>query len=105
MLIDFEKAFDSISWKFMCKVLNHFNFSNELIKWIKIFNTEITGTVLQVGFLSEIFPIKRGCKQGDPIAPYIFILCAQILCEIILPNKMNGIKIGSEEFKILQFCR
>ena len=32
MLINFEKAFDSISWKFIYKVLNHFNFSNEFIK-------------------------------------------------------------------------
>ena len=105
MLIDFEKAFDSISWKFMYKVLNHYNFSSEFIKWIIIFNTEITATVLQVGFLSDFFPIKRGCKQGDPIAPYLFIICAQILCEMILTNKnIKGIKIGSDEFKISQFA-
>ena len=104
MLIDFEKAFDLISWKFMYKVLNHFNYSNEFIKWITMFNTEITGTVLQVGFLSEFFPIKRGCKQGHQLAPYLFILCAQI-CEMILTNKsINGIKIRSEEFKISQFA-
>ena len=59
MLIDFEKAFDLISWKFMYKVLNHFNFSNEFIKWITMFNTEITGTVLQVGFLSEFSQLKE----------------------------------------------
>ena len=105
MLIDFEKAFDSISWKFMYEVLNHYNFSSEFIKWINIFNTEITATVLQVGFLSDFFPIKRGCKQGDPIAPYLFIICAQILCEMILTNKnIKGIKIGSDEFKISQFA-
>ena len=105
MLIDFEKAFDSISWKFLYKVLNHYNFSSEFIKWINIFNTEITATVLQVGFLSDFFPIKRGCKQGDPIAPYLFIICAQILCEMILTNKnIKGIKIGSDEFKISQFA-
>ena len=69
MLIDFEKAFDSVSWKFMYKVLNHFNFSSEFIKWITMFNTEIMGTVLQVGFFVRVFPIKRGCKQVDPIAP------------------------------------
>ena len=70
-----------------------------------MFNTEIMGTLLQVEILSEFFPIKRGCKQGDPINPYLFILCVQILCEMILTNKsINGIKIGSEDFKISQFA-
>ena len=56
-----------------------------------------------MGVLSDFFPIKRGCKQGDPIAPYLFIICAQVLCEMILTNKnINGIKIGSDEFKISQ---
>ena len=105
MLIDFEKAFDSISWKFMYTVLEAFNFDQKFIKWIKLFNTEITASILQVGVLSDFFPIKRGCKQGDPIAPYLFILCSQILCEMILKDKdIKGIHVGSEEFKISQFA-
>jgi hypothetical protein len=35
-LIDFEKAFDSISWKFMYKTLKFFNFGPELIRWINV---------------------------------------------------------------------
>ena len=80
MFIDFEKAFDSVSWKFMYKVLRYYNFSEEFIKWITLFNNKITASILQVGVLSEFFPIERGCKQGDPIAPYLFLLCAQVLC-------------------------
>ena len=83
MFIDFEKAFDSVSWKFMYKVLRHFNFSEEFVNWITLFNNKITASVLQVGVLSEFFPIERGCKQGDPISPYLFLLCAQVLYEMI----------------------
>ena len=36
MFIDFEKAFDSVSWKFMYKVLRYYNFSEEFVKWITI---------------------------------------------------------------------
>ena len=36
MLIDFEKAFDSISWSFMFNVLEKFGFSQGFIEWIKI---------------------------------------------------------------------
>ena len=34
LLIDFEKAFDSFSWKFMYKVLEFFTFGPDLIKWV-----------------------------------------------------------------------
>ena len=105
MFIDFEKAFDSVSWKFMYKVLRHFNFSEEFVNWITLFNNKITASVLQVGVLSEFFPIERGCKQGDPISPYLFLLCAQVLYEMIQGNTMvKGIKIGQEEIKISQFA-
>ena len=40
MLIDFEKAFDSISWHFLYDVLDFFGFSNKFIKWIKLFNND-----------------------------------------------------------------
>ena len=64
LLIDFEKAFDSLSWKFLYKVLNFFEYNNNLIKWIKIFNTDIVAYVIQCGFLSELeigCPVDRSC--------------------------------------------
>ena len=100
MFIDFEKAFDSVSWKFMYKILQYYNFSEEFIKWITLFNNKITASILQVGVLSEFFPIERGCKQGDPIAPYLFLLCAQVLYEMIQSNTMiKGIKLVKKKLK------
>ena len=91
----------------MVTVLKHYNFSAEFIKWINIFNFDISAAVLQMGFLSDFCPIKRGCKQGDPIPTYLFIICAQVhvLCQMISTNKnINSIKIGSDIFKISPFA-
>ena len=79
MLIDFEKAFDSISWKFMYNVLKFLGFGTSLIKWIRLFNNNIQASVIQCGILSKFFNIKRGCRQGDPCSPFLFILSCQIL--------------------------
>ena len=105
MLIDFEKAFDSISWKFLYKCLEKFNFGEDFIKWIKILNTNIKASVMQMGILSQFFYILRGCRQGDPIAPYLFILCANVLLYLIYSNKnIKGIIIDGTEFKLNQFA-
>ena len=55
--------------------------------------------------MSEFFNLKRGCRQGDPISPYIFILCAEILGQMIRKDKtIKGIKINGEEFKLSQYA-
>ena len=48
MLIDFEKAFDSISWSFMFNVLEKLGFGQGFIEWIKILNKNITASVIHL---------------------------------------------------------
>ena len=36
LLIDFEKAFDSLSWNFLHKALEHLNFGDSIRKWVKV---------------------------------------------------------------------
>ena len=105
MLIDFEKAFDSISWQFLYKVLKLLGFGHSFIQWMKLLNTKIISAVLQFGVLSESFNISRGCKQGDPIAPYLFIICGEILTILICNNKyIHGITVDNTEYILTQFA-
>ena len=105
LLIDFEKAFDSLSWSFMQKVLSSFNFGPSIIQWISTFYKHTQVAVNQGGNLSSFFNTERGCKQGDPISPYIFILCAEILALKIKQNeKIKGIKINNNDFILTQYA-
>ena len=105
MLIDFEKAFDSISWKFIYKVLKLLKFPSGYMKWIKILNTPKVAAVIQCGVKSDFVTVDRGCKQGDPITPYLYIIGGQIMCYMInYYLEINSIYVCHKEFKITQFA-
>ena len=46
LLIDFEKAFDSVDWSYMEKVLETFNFGPSFVNWIKTFYNDITSCLI-----------------------------------------------------------
>ena len=59
MLIDFEKAFDSVAWKFLYNLLDFFGFGKDFIHWIRIFNTDFHASVIQAGIKSDFLNRKR----------------------------------------------
>ena len=105
MLIDFEKAFDTVSWQFIYQVLHIFGLKESFITWIKPFNNDKTTYVLQCGILSKSIPIGRGCRKGDSISSYLFILGAEILSLLILYSKdVRVIPIGTQTLELTQFA-
>ena len=101
--IDFEKAFNSILWSSISKTLEIFNFGIDTIKWDESLQTGSTSTILQNGNFSDNLTLGRGCRQGDPISPYLFVLAAEILAEAIRANKqIEGFKLFKKEHKVSQ---
>ena len=55
--------------------------------------------------MSDAFNLRRGCRQGDPISPYLFILCAEILGKMVRQNSdIKGLTINGTEYKLSQYA-
>ena len=106
LLVDFEKAFDSISWSFIKKSLDFFSFGPDIKRWIESFYTNITACVAVNRNYTDRVSIERGVRQGDPCSAYIYLICAEILSLLIRNNTdIKGIKISNEiETVLSQFA-
>lgn len=105
LFLDFEKAFDTVEWSFLQKTLQHYNFGQSAINWIRLFYHNTESCILNNGWSSNFFKLERGVRQGCPLSPYLFILGVKILAKTITKNKdIKGITISEQEVKISQYA-
>ena len=72
---------------------------------IKLFQKNSTSRVEQNGHLSDSIVLSRSCRQGDPLSPYVFVLCAEILSHVIREcGDIKGIKVHGVESKSSQYA-
>ncbi|GJX62020.1 RNA-directed DNA polymerase, eukaryota [Tanacetum coccineum] len=77
--VDFAKAYDSVRWDYLLDVLHAFGFGPNWCKWIRGTFTSAMASILVNGSPTTEFPFFHGLKQGDPLAPFLFILVMESL--------------------------
>ena len=103
--IDFEKAFDTVEWYAVMKVLDRFGFGPFFTNAIRILYNEPFSAVLNNGYWSEWFQSSTSCCQGDPTSPLIFNVVVEVLGSRIHSNpNIRGIVINGEEHKGAQYA-
>jgi hypothetical protein len=96
--VDFEKAYDSVDWGFLEYMLHRFGFCYKWIRWIRACVFAGNLSVLVNGSPTKEFNIQRGLKQGDPLAPFLFLLVAEgvggVMKKAVNDRLFKGFSIG-----------
>ena len=108
--IDFEKAYDHVSWGFLDHVLEKKGFSPRWRKWIKSCLSTVSFAVLVNGNTKGWVKASRGLRQGDPLSFFLFTLVTDVLSKMLLRveerNSLEGFRVGRNRTRVshLQFA-
>jgi hypothetical protein len=69
--LDLSKAFDKLSWDYMCAILLAFGFDHLWVEWILNLTSSAFFSILVNGVPSHPFSPSRGIRQGDPLSPFL----------------------------------
>jgi len=92
--LDMSKAYDRVEWKFLEKMMRKLGFAHRWIEMVMKCVTSVRYRIKVNGVYTEPFRPHRGLRQGDPLSPYLFILCAEGLSSLIKRAEEKGNIIG-----------
>ena len=95
--LDMSKAYDRVEWNFLRDMMLKLGFAKQ---WVDLVMTCVTTVKYRIrvnGELTDEFTPERGLRQGDPISPYLFLLCAEgfsaLLEKAEEEGKIHGIRV------------
>ncbi|RVX00219.1 putative ribonuclease H protein [Vitis vinifera] len=92
--LDIEKAYDSISWDFLMKILRKLGFGARWMEWIWWCISTAKFSVLVNGVPTGFFSSTKGLRQGDPLSPHLFVLGMEVLSALLRRAAVGGFFSG-----------
>lgn len=98
MKLDMSKAYDRVEWRFVEGMMLKLGFASSMVGLIMKCISSVSYSILYNGFPSKKFVPSRGLRQGDPISPFLFLICAEglssLLKEAEIRKVIHGVRIS-----------
>ena len=92
--LDMSKAYDRVEWVFLEKIMEKRGFDNRWISLIQSCIQTVSFSILVNGEPCGNCTPKRVFRQGDPLSPYLFFLCAKGLHSLLQQAESSGASKG-----------
>lgn len=109
--LDMSKTYDRVEWHFLEQAMLKISFSTNWVSIVMNCISTISFSIMINGQAKGFFKPQRTLRQGDPLSPYLFLLCAESLSHMLTTalrqGNISGCQISSSCPKIshLFFCR
>ncbi|KAL0408773.1 UNVERIFIED_CONTAM: putative mitochondrial protein [Sesamum radiatum] len=88
--LDISKAYDRVEWSFLQRILSKLDFPTSFIDLIMLCITSVKYSFVLSGIqFGSVIP-QRGLRQGDPLSPYLFLLCTESLSSLFRSADERG---------------
>jgi hypothetical protein len=97
--LDMSKAYDKVEWGFLKAMMLKLGFYAKWVDIVMTCVTTVTYAVMVNGEPKGYVKPTRGLRQGDPLSPYLFLICAEGLSALLRKAERESL------FRGISICR
>lgn len=105
--LDMSKAYDRVEWSFLETIMKNLGFDKQWIVLLMTCVTSVSYSVLVNGKPYGHISPMRGLRNGDPLSPYLFLLCAEGLSSLLQKatseGSITGVPVAARGHKLTHF--